>query len=202
MPQSDDGLLDDRLAPSRRLCDRRPMSTEPFIVCLTGAESTGKTTLANALANHYGAKLVPEVARRHLAPHHPYGSEEVLAIARAQMQLEAEALEEGPRLVICDTDLLVIQIWWQVKFGPLPDELAVALAGRAVRSYLLTRPDIPWIADPLRESGGQRSDLHRRYQRALASGPYPYAEIGGDFDARLRAAKKRIDRWLSVHESA
>ena len=174
------------------------MSAEPFIVCLTGTESTGKTTLATALASHYGAKLVPEAARHHLAPHRPYGQEDVLAIARAQLRLEAEALGGSPRLVVCDTDLLVIQIWWQVKFGALPEELAAALAGRTARAYLLTRPDIPWVPDPLRESGGDRSDLHRRYQQALADGPHPFLEVGGDLDRRLVTARRQIDQWLAV----
>lgn len=174
------------------------MPAEPFIVCLTGAESTGKTTLATALAEHYGARLVPEAARHHLAPHRPYGPEDVLAIARAQLRLEAEALEGSPRLVVCDTDLLVIQVWWQVKFGALPEELKMALAGRSARAYLLTRPDIPWMPDPLRESGGERSGLHRRYQQALSSGPHPYLEVGGDLDRRLATAQRQIDQWLAV----
>ncbi len=174
-----------------------PVGADPFIVCLTGAESTGKTTLATALASHYQAPLVPEAARRHLAPNRPYGPEDVLAIAKEQMRLEAEALAGAPRLVVCDTDLLVIQIWWQVKFGSLPEKLAQALAERSPRAYLLTRPDIPWTPDPLRESGGERSDLHRRYQRALAGGSHPYREVGGDSDRRLAAARRQIDRWLA-----
>ena len=173
------------------------MGSDPLIVCLTGSESTGKTTLAIALANHYNAPLVPEAARRHLVPHRPYGPEEVWAIAQAQMRLEAEALADSPQLVVCDTDLLVIQIWWQVKFGPLPRELAEALAGRSSRAYLLTRPDIPWTPDPLRESGGERSDLHRRYQRALADGEHAYVEVGGDLDNRLVTARRWIDGWLA-----
>ena len=173
------------------------MRTAPLIVCLTGSESTGKTTLATALANHYNAPLVPEAARCQLTPNCPYGPEEVLAIAREQVRLEREALGGWPRLVVCDTDLLVIQIWWQVKFGPLPEELAAALAGRSPRGYLLTRPDFPWMPDPLRESGGERSDLHRRYQQALADGPHPYLEVGGDRDDRLTAARRQIDRWCA-----
>ena len=172
------------------------MRTDPLIVCLAGSESTGKTTLATALANHYNAPLVPEAARRQLTPNCPYGPEEVLAIAREQVRLERQALDGSPQLVVCDTDLLVIQIWWQVKFGALPGELSAALSGRSPRAYLLTRPDIPWVADPLRESGGERSDLHRRYQRALADGPHPYLEVGGPPSDRLATARRQIDRWL------
>ena len=174
------------------------MFAEPLIVCLTGAESTGKTTLAAALARHFDAKLVPEAARYHLAPHHPYDRGDVLAIARAQMRLEAEALQDSSRLVVCDTDLLVIQIWWQVKFGQLPQELTQVLADRSPRAYLLTRPDIPWVPDPLRESGGDRAALHSRYRCALAGGPHPYLEVGGDFRDRLATARRQVDRWLSA----
>jgi len=174
------------------------MAPDPLIVCLTGAESTGKTTLATALADHYDAPLVPEAARRHLRPQRPYGPEDVLAIARAQQRLERKALDGSPHLVVCDTDLLVIQIWWQVKFGTLPEELSAALAGRSARAYLLTRADIPWTPDPLRESGGDRSDLHRRYQGALITGPHPYAEVGGDPQNRLTTAARHVDQWLAV----
>ncbi len=177
------------------------MVRDPLIVCLTGAESTGKTTLATALADRYDAPLVPEAARRHLKPHLPYGPEDVLAIARAQQRLERKALCGSPHLVVCDTDLLVIQIWWQVKFGALPEELAAALAVRSARAYLLTRPDIPWTPDPLRESGGNRSDLHRRYQSALVAGPHPYAELGGDPNDRLTSASRHVDRWLAIRAS-
>ena len=104
--------------------------------------------------------------------------------------------------MVCDTDLLVIQVWWQVKYGPLPEELKQALAGSSLRGYLLTRPDIPWTPDPLRESGGERSDLHRRYQQALADGPHPYVEVGGDLERRLATARGQIDRWLSAHHCA
>ena len=191
------------------------MPTNGLIVCLTGAECSGKTTLAEALAHSYGAPLVPEAARGWLERKRfaalpadaqgtaqasepaAYAKDDVLAIAREQVRLERAALAEGPPLLICDTDLLVIQVWWEVKYGALPEELRQALAERTPRAYLLTRPDIPWIADSLRESGGDRDGLHRRQQRLLAAGGHPHAELGGDLASRLAAARRRIDGWLN-----
>ena len=190
-------------------------ASETFIVCLTGAECSGKTTLAEALAHGYKAPLVPEAARGWLqrrggqAPGMggeggpqtsgpaTYAAADVLAIAREQIRLERAALAEAPPLLICDTDLLVIQVWWKVKYEALPDELRQASAERSPRAYLLTRPDIPWVPDPLRESGGDRDGLHLRYRRLLAGGGCPYAELGGDRSARLAAAKSAIDGWLT-----
>ena len=39
----------------------------PFRVCLTGAESTGKTELAKELAAHFSAPCVPEFSREYAA---------------------------------------------------------------------------------------------------------------------------------------
>ena len=190
------------------------MPVDSLIVCITGVECSGKTTVSEALAESYGAPLVQEAARGYLerrrrvlrkagaegnAPtgdRAAYGKDDVLAIAKEQVRLEQAALAEGPPLLICDTDLLVIQVWWEVKYGALPEELRQALGKRSPRAYLLTRPDIPWAPDPLRESGGKRDSLHLRHQRLLAGGGYPYAEVGGRRGARLAAAKAAIENWL------
>ena len=193
------------------------MPPDSLIVCLTGAECSGKTTLAEALALSYRAPLVPEAARgwlerkgsqgaatgvgRSAQTSDPvaYAKDDVRAIAKEQVRLEQAALAKGPPLLICDTDLLVVQVWWEVKYGVLPDELRRALAERGPRAYLLTRPDIPWVADPLRESGGNRDGLHRRQQQLLAAGNHPYAELGGDAATRLAVARCYIDGWLAAN---
>lgn len=191
------------------------MPMDSLVVCLTGAECSGKTSLAEALARNYRAPLAPEAARGYLERKRlaalpadargtaqtggpaAYAMDDLLAIAKEQVRLERAALAEAPPLLICDTDLLVIQIWWEVKYGALPEELRQALRERGPRAYLLTRPDIPWVADPLRESGGERDGLHRRQQRLLAAGGHPYAELGGDAATRLATARRRIDGWLA-----
>ena len=186
----------------------------PLIVCLTGAECSGKTTLAEALAQHYRAPLAMEAARAYLnARQGAYGRRDLLAIARQQVRLEQAAVEQAlgqqagqaasaagsgrAPLVLCDTDLLVMRVWWEVKYGALPKELLRLLAERSPRAYLLAKPDIPWTPDPLRESGGERTALHRLHQAALADSGCPYVELGGDLPSRLAAAQRHIDRWLA-----
>lgn len=178
----------------------RPKSSlskpHPLIVCLTGTESTGKTTLAGALARRYQAPLVAEAARAYLTGRAGYGPEDVLVIARQQLRLEEAALADKPRLVICDTDLLVIRIWWEVKYGALPAWLETQLRQLPPRLYLLTAPDFPWEADPLRETGGDRADLHHRHRQALKEIGQPFIELGGGPEVRLATAQRRIDAML------
>lgn len=188
-----------------------------LVICVTGPESTGKTTLANALAVALGAPLVAEVARswlmarlvREPGAHSPaavparpdssplYGPEDLLAIARAQLAAERAAVSSGVPLVVADTDLTVIQVWWQEKYGELDPWLAGALAARSARRYLLALPDLPWEPDPLRESPLDRERLLGRYRELLGAGAFPHAEVGGTGHERFERALAIVRRWLA-----
>jgi nicotinamide riboside kinase len=112
----------------------------------------------------------------------------VLTIARQQVAAEASALAETTDLLVCDTDLLVIQVWWQERFGELPEELIALLAARSERAYLLVQPDLPWAEDPLRENPLDRDRLFAVYQALLDADRMPHRVIGGSGEARLEAA--------------
>jgi nicotinamide riboside kinase len=166
------------------------------ILCLTGPESTGKTTLAEALAAHFGAPLVPEMARGYLAGKSGYGAEDVLEIARLQVAEEARVLSKADGLVICDTDLLVIRVWWEEKFGELPDALSAGLASLTGRGYLLLSPDLEWQTDPLRENPEDRDRLFLRYEALLTEAAHPHEVVAGTGDARFSAALWAVSKLL------
>lgn len=172
-----------------------------LVICVTGPESTGKTTLAGQLARALGAPLVREMARELLArstavpaPHNEpsYTSADVLAIAEAQFTAEQEALRSGAPVIVADTDLTVIQVWWEEKYGALHPWIAARLAERSMRRYLLTLPDLPWEPDPLRESRFDRERLLVRYRAILAESGFPVAEIGGSGAQRLETALQAL----------
>lgn len=171
-------------------------SSPPLVICVTGAECTGKSTLAAQLAGRLGMPLVVEAARDYLAGRTHYQAADLLAIARAQIALEAQALAHG-RPIVADTDLSVIQVWWEEKYGTLPPDLLTLLEARSTRRYLLMAPDLPWEFDPLRENPHDRARLHERYREILDAGPFPWAEVSGHGDRRLRAARRHVDAWLA-----
>lgn len=166
-----------------------------LVICVTGAECTGKTTLAEHLARSLDVPLVPEVARGYLAGKDGYEPADVLAIARAQLAAEQAALAEAP-LVVADTDLTVIQVWWEEKYGALHPWIVEALAARSPRRYLLPVPDLPWELDPLRESPHDRERLHGRYREVLGTGEFPFAEVWGIGEVRLEDGLARVRGWL------
>lgn len=164
------------------------------LIALTGAESTGKTTLAQALAEALPGRLVTEASRDLLLPDSAYQLDDVLAIGREQNRREEVALGSTSSWVVADTDLLVIRIWLQERFNAWPEELVKLWERQAPRAWILTRPDIPWEPDPLRVNPHDRERLHALYRQHLSALQIPWLEVGGTVESRLQQSLRFIAR--------
>ncbi|XOV81687.1 MAG: AAA family ATPase [bacterium] len=168
-----------------------------MLFVVTGPESTGKTTLTAALAEHLQAPYVAEAARAYLQDKYRYEPSDVLAIAHRQQQLERGVLARDPQVAIADTDLQVVYIWWQERIGPAPEILRNAYAQQSPRYYLLCRPDLPWEADPLRENPDDRDRLWQVYLADLSARQLPFSVVEGKGRQRFDCAVRVINRVLS-----
>jgi NadR type nicotinamide-nucleotide adenylyltransferase len=163
-------------------------------IAITGPECSGKTSLAEALAVHYGTLWVPEYAREYLAAlGRPYRFEDIGAIARGQLQREIRAAHRAKRFLFCDTEPIVAKIWSEVTFQRCDPWILAALANRPYALYLLTDIDLPWEDDPLREHPTRRKTLFRRYHRELIARRLPFEVISGSRGARLRRAVRALE---------
>lgn len=163
-----------------------------MIVVVTGPESSGKTTLANQLAEYFDWPLLPELAREYLTGKSRYGPGDLLTLAKQQAASEADLDEHG----ILDTDWQTLYIWWQEKFGPAPDSLVQRYANAPRRMYLLCKPDLPWEADALRENPDDRDRLFDLYYRDCVNRRLSWAPVAGLAEARFAAALSHIEPWL------
>jgi NadR type nicotinamide-nucleotide adenylyltransferase len=172
-------------------------------VSLTGPESAGKSTLAAALAAHYGTEFAPEYARQYLEKHGPsYDLPDLEAIAYGQLAAEKAAAARATGLLFCDTDLLVIKIWAENAFGTCPVWVLDELDRPRYALTLLLAPDVPWTPDPLREhpDPAQRWQFYARYRAELVARDWPFAEISGPPAQRLAQALAAVE-GLSLSNS-
>jgi HTH-type transcriptional repressor of NAD biosynthesis genes len=174
----------------------------PRVVVL-GAESTGSTTLAEALAGHYGTEAVPEYGREHSETRvgglvTPWRSDEFDLIVDRQLQWENEALRRVPRpLLICDTDVLATTLWHERYVGPAPAGLLARAAAHPPALYLLTGDEIPFVQDGLRDGEHIRHAMQQRFRDTLAAQPVPWLEVTGSVPDRVTQAAGPIDRMLA-----
>jgi NadR type nicotinamide-nucleotide adenylyltransferase len=166
-------------------------------VVLTGSESTGKTTLAEQLARHYGAELVPEFVRAYAEQHggviefSDHGP-----IARGQMALEDEHVARAGNLVVQDTDLLSTVVYCKHYFGTCPPWIEEAAAARRPDLYLLCEIDLDWIADGVRDRGHMRDEMQQLFRDAVLASGAATAIVTGIDNERLERAVDAIDALL------
>jgi len=186
------------------------MTNFPLRVAVYGPESTGKTMLAERLAAHFNAPLVPEYARERWDEQGALGLEDMAPIAREQWRREAEAVHRCHvlsdrdallgRLVICDTEALTTMLWSDLLYGTTPDEVRRGAEKRCrdYELYLLLDIDVPFAPDPQRcfPDPADREKCMRVWRGALESRHLPYVLIRGDWPAREAAAISAVAELL------
>lgn len=166
-------------------------------VVVIGPECTGKSTLAKALADHYQTHWVPEYARHYINNlAEPYSRKDLLTIANGQIQWEDEYIPKTQELLICDTDLRVIKIWEEYRYGSCHDKILEWIDKREYDLYLFTDIDIPWEEDSQREHEYLREFFYDLYKKELSEQDIPVVEISGSFNERKLKAIRAIDLLL------
>lgn len=168
-------------------------------VVLVGPECTGKSTLASLLATYYKTVWVPEYARHYIDRlERPYEEKDLPIIAKGQLEQEDQLLQEAKSVLICDTDLTVIKIWSEHKYGACNKEVLKEYYARNYDLYLLTDIDVPWNDDPQRENPELRQYFYDAYKTDLQQRGVHFIEINGDFYNRQKKAVQAIDALLDL----
>jgi NadR type nicotinamide-nucleotide adenylyltransferase len=166
----------------------------PFRVCLTGAESTGKSELSEELARHFSALWVQEYSRHYAsAVQRELSYMDVTPIAKGQIELEDSMAAQKTDLLILDTDLISTIVYSRHHFGACPQWIERAARNRRADLYLLLDIDVPWVADPVRDCGDTRMELHEEFRSVLEEFGAKYVVISGTWDERLRRAVAAIE---------
>lgn len=171
--------------------------TEVKRIAIVGPECTGKTDLARFLANHYHTNWVPEFARNYIdGLNRPYEKNDLIKIAEAQLLLEDQLSLHANKILFCDTNLVVIKIWSEFKYGDCPVEIIEKTIDRKYDLHLLTYIDIPWVDDPQREHPDKRELLYDIYKSELMKNNVNFVEIRGMHGARRQTAVHAVEKIL------
>lgn len=158
-------------------------------ICLTGAESTGKSELAQELARHFSTVAVPEFAREHaLAAGRVLDVSDVEPIATGQIAQEDRIIATADNVVILDTDLLSTVVYSRHYYGTCPEWVERAARSRLAGLYLLLDIDVPWIADPARDAGADREKVQQEFEAVLREFGARHELISGSWAERRELA--------------
>ncbi len=174
----------------------RPL--RPRRIALLGAESTGKTQLAQALGERLRARgqrvqVIPEVLREWCARQGctPHADEQV---AIAEEQARRVLTPQDVDVVIADTTPIMTAIYSHLLFC---DESLYDFALAHQRLYdttLVTGLDLPWVADGLQRDGPKvREPVDALLRTALARAGVSWQVIYGQQERRLENALKALD---------
>jgi nicotinamide riboside kinase len=167
---------------------------EALVVAVVGAESTGKTVLARALAEQFAAEgrravWVPERLREwcDAAGRTPRRDEQA-TIAREQTdRIERAAAVHD--VVVADTTALMTAVYSRIVFDDATLDDWAAQAHRRCQLTLLTAIDLPWVADGHQRDGPQvREPVDTTLRALMARAGIPWSVVAGLGERRLQAA--------------
>ena len=175
-------------------------TTTAHLICILGAESTGKTTLAQALARHFDCPWVPECLRQFCqdegrTPEREEQAQLMAQQCQAELLARARAEQQGAPFVFCDTAPLLTAIYSNYIFS----DTSLLPQGRALHANyaltLLLAPDIDWVADGLQRDGEHvRAPVHQLIEQELVALGLPVARISGQGRQRLAAALAAVQQ--------
>jgi NadR type nicotinamide-nucleotide adenylyltransferase len=168
-------------------------------IAITGPESTGKTSLATQLAVLYDTVHVPEYARQYLNENGmQYTYEDVLKMAKGQMELERQMLSKASEILFADTEMTVYKIWLEFYNWEVPTWMTDHIKSNQYDLYLLTDIDLPWIADGQRANPNDREMIFYKFQEELDNAGANYGIIAGTGPLRIDNAISTIEEYLRL----
>lgn len=162
-------------------------------IAITGPECTGKSQLANQLADHYQTVCTTEYARAYLDTlGRKYEYKDLIIIAQKQFEQENRLARKANNFLFCDTEFGVLKIWSEDKFRKCDPWIENRFKNHIYDLYLLMDINIPWTIDPQREDPNRRQYLFDWYKRELNSLGVNWQIITGIGENRLKDAVNYI----------
>lgn len=163
-------------------------------IALTGPESSGKTTLCRAIAEHFDVEFIPEYAREYLEnTNGKYQQSDLDEMAIGQLK---NVKDSANLITISDSDFSVMEIWSEYKYGTVSELIQDLVTKDLFDLHILCKPDIPWEEDSLRENPDNRDLLFNLYQSSLIKHNKHFITVSGSHKDRLEKSLQNINLLL------
>jgi HTH-type transcriptional repressor of NAD biosynthesis genes len=152
-----------------------PDVVRPFYVkrvCFYGPESTGKSRMAERMAEKYNTEYVPEVAREFLINNN-FTQDDIIRIGKAHLERIETLTRTANRILFVDTDAITTKIYCQYYLGSYPSVLDQLERCVRYAHYFLFDIDVPWVPDGLRDLGHKRPQMFSNLRRISTGGLFP-----------------------------
>jgi nicotinamide riboside kinase len=189
--------------------------TDILRIAIIGAECSGKTSLAQSLADafskEYPVAYVPEYLRLFVdQENRTPRTDEQVGIAQEQQSLERTLANDlikqhsNPEFVLlfCDTTPLMTCIYSEVVFGVMDPELFRMAQAHDYDLTIFTQADFPWQEDGLQRDGPvAQTRVHFRVKARLEELKIPHESAFGHPELRLKKTQDCV-RALLVKRKA
>ena len=169
----------------------------PLCVAIVGAESTGKSVLAHALADalarEFGLRcaVVDEYLRTWCEDQRrtPRVDEQRGIALEHARRIAAAAAQPGLDVLLCDTTPLMVAVYSDLLFDDRSLEPVARDCQQRMDLTLLTSLDLPWVADGLQRDGPHvRAPVDARVRARLGDWGVTWSVVSGSGDARTAGA--------------
>lgn len=162
-------------------------------IVIVGAESTGTTTLARALADALHTPWVPEVGRSYteaiLTDGAEWRDDDFHRIGELQQAYEYALAARSNGVIVCDTNAVATQLWQRRYLGYITPKMRSIAANDKADLYIITGDEIPFVQDGIRDGEHIRHQMHQWFVEHISGCGVPYLEVTGPHDERLSKAE-------------
>lgn len=161
-------------------------------LALLGGESSGKTTLAQALAEQMHTAWVPEYGRQRWEElRETLDVAELVHVAQHQVELEDDAAAQRGGWIVCDTTPLTTLQYCLHDHGQAPPELQ-ALARRTYDLTVVCEPDFDFVQDGCRRDDSFRQAQHAWTLAQLQAHGVAWLSVRGPVPERVAAVLQHL----------
>ena len=175
--------------------DYLPDAVKPYFqksIGFLGTESTGKSSISQALSEAHNSSLVTEVGREIIPNSNSFTLEDLKNIAKRHAENIVIAKKNLKPFVLIDTDIYITLSYAQYNFGEFFDPGKFVMdANKFDHRFYLLKDDF-YQQDGTRLPKDKRDQLDKFHRSTLSQYNVIYEEVTGNWDQRFEYIASRL----------